>query len=364
MKVEMAANPGLSESGFELLVRQAQGNARGLAALSFIALRQGLPGRAYALALEARELMPGDSEIHNLTADAFAGDLPSWHFAIVRDEARNAPYRSAIERAVGPDTRVLDIGAGTGLLSMMAARAGAGEVVCCEMNPAVAEAASEIVALNGYSDRIRVVAKRSTDLHPDVDMGGAADLVVSEIVSNDLLREGVLPAMEDAVARLLKPGGRVIPESAAIRVALAYWGGLADQRLGQIDGFDMSPFNKLAQSPRKLECGDPRLVLRSPRVDLFDFDFTTGGPYRGGRSSAELPAEDGPINGVAQWIRLRLDPETDYENRPGQLESSSWAVLFYPLEREIESGAGRMIRVTGVHDRYVVRIWAAEVGPA
>jgi type II protein arginine methyltransferase len=361
----MAANPELSEAGFETLVRQAQGNARALAALSFIALRNGLPGRAYALANEARGLTPGDADIHNLTADAFAGTVPSWHFAIVRDKARNAPYRAAIERAVGPETRVLDIGTGTGLLSMMAARAGAGEVITCEMNPAVADAAAEIVALNGYSDRIRLIAKRSTDLDPDVDMGGAADLLVSEIVSNDLLREGVLSVVEDAVGRLLKPGGRMIPESAVIRVALAYWGGLADQHLGQIEGFDISPFNRLAQSPRKLEVGDPKLVLRSPSADLFDFDFTTGGPYRGGRSTVEIVAEDEPINGIVQWIRLRLDAETTYENRPGELKASSWAVLFYPLEQEIESAAGRTFRVTGVHDRDVVRIWGeAEARPA
>jgi type II protein arginine methyltransferase len=53
---------------------------------------------------------------------------------------------------VGPATKVLDIGTGTGLLAMMAARAGAREVVACEMNPAVADAASAIVERSENAD--------------------------------------------------------------------------------------------------------------------------------------------------------------------------------------------------------------------
>ncbi|MEL7220183.1 MAG: 50S ribosomal protein L11 methyltransferase [Bacteroidota bacterium] len=44
----------------------------------------------------------------------------------------------------------MDIGTGSGLLAMMAARAGAQEVVACEMNPLLAEAASQIVEQNGF----------------------------------------------------------------------------------------------------------------------------------------------------------------------------------------------------------------------
>jgi type II protein arginine methyltransferase len=97
--------------------------------------------------------------------------VPKWHFNIVRDDARNAAYEAAIVRAVRPDARILDIGAGTGLLAMMAARAGAKDVITCEMNPAVADAAADIVARNGHADRVRVVPKRSTELDVAADMG-------------------------------------------------------------------------------------------------------------------------------------------------------------------------------------------------
>jgi len=229
--------------------------------------------------------------------------------------------------------------------------------VTCEMNPAVADAAAEIVALNGYADRVRVIAKRSTELDVEADMGGQADLLVSEIVSNDLLREAVLPVMEDAVARLLKPGGRMIPQSGRVRVALAHWEGHDQRRLGEVEGFDVRPFNRLDRNPRKVKIGEADLVLRSRPADLFEFDFTSGGPYSGGRASLDLIAEGGPVNGIVQWIHLRLDEEGIYENRPEPGAKSCWALLFYALEREIAPAAGDAVPIRGAHTRGELRIW-------
>lgn len=59
---------------------------------------------------------------------------------------------------------VLDIGAGTGLLSMMAMRAGADSVTALEMLEPMANCAEEIVRKNGYDGQIRIIASRSTEL--------------------------------------------------------------------------------------------------------------------------------------------------------------------------------------------------------
>ena len=62
--------------------------------------------------------------------------LLNYHFAMVADEQRNGSFNRALATAVGragPDCRVLDIGAGSGLLAMMAARAGAHHVTSLEM---------------------------------------------------------------------------------------------------------------------------------------------------------------------------------------------------------------------------------------
>lgn len=356
----MTAEAKLAETAraaFEPMVERARGDARKLAALAALAAANGPAERAYELARQARALAPDDAEIRSMTDAPISAGVPAWHFRIVRDDLRNAAYEAALKRAVGPETRVLDIGAGTGLLAMMAARAGAGSVVTCEMNPAVADAAADIVALNGHADRVRVVAKRSTELDVEADMGGRADVLVSEIVSADMLGEAVLPVMEDAARRLLKPGGRMIPSSGQLRVALAYWAGLEDRRLGKVAGFDVTPFNRLDRNPQRLKVGDDGIEIRSRPADLFNFDFASGGPFRPRQARLELIATGGPVNGVIQWIRLQLDGEITYENRPAPGASSCWAALFYPFEQELDPAAGSAVPVRGQHSRHGLRIW-------
>ena len=112
-------------------------------------------------------------------AKAAAGWIMPWprvnalayHFPMIADEGRNRPFDRALIAAVsafkrahgGRGPRVLDIGSGSGLLAMMAARAGASEVHSLEMVPALAAVAKHIVAANGYSDTVHVHRALSTD---------------------------------------------------------------------------------------------------------------------------------------------------------------------------------------------------------
>ena len=351
-----------SEAVIDALAAQAGSDPLKLAAIAAKALEHGHAERAYSLARAARSLAPADPEVASLTRAPLASGVPPWHFGIVRDEARNAAYDAALCRAVGGGTRVLDIGAGTGLLAMMAARAGAAAVASCEMNRAVADAAAEIVALNGFSDRIRIIAKHSTEIDPDADLGWRADVLVSEIISNDILGQSVLPVMEDAAARLLKPGGTMIPAGGRIRVALAHWSGLEERLPGEAAGFDISPFHRLDRVPQRLGRGDPRLTVLSDPADLFEFDFTSGGPFPAQRMKLDLRAA-GRVNGIIQWIHLRLDGLAEYENEPAPGQSSCWACLFYPLDGAADADAAAIVTVHGAHNRRTLRIWG-EVGGA
>lgn len=347
----------MARAAFEPMVAAAAGDARKLAGLAAMAQRVGLSSRVYALAREAQALAPDDADVQIQTRALIAASVPAWHFTMVRDEARNTDYQAAIERAVGPGTRVLDIGSGTGLLAMMAARAGAQSVVSCEMTPAIADAARDIVALNGHADRVRVIGKKSTELDPEADLGGRVDLLVSEIIAGNLLGEGMLPVMTDAVDRLLAPGGRMIPEAGHVVVSLvdlADWGRRA---MGDVAGFDMRPFNRLQNPVRKIGTGNKGITLRGAAADMFGFDFTTGGPWRARTNSVELVADGGKVNGVIQWIRLRLDAETVHENRPVPGAMSSWSALVTLFDREATPPAGTRIRVDGAHDSNSVRIW-------
>jgi type II protein arginine methyltransferase len=85
----------------------------------------------------------------------------------------------------------------------------------------VAEAARDIIALNGLADKITVIAKDARKVMLGEDLPRKADLFVAEIVDNALLGEHVLEWMVIAKTRLLKPGAVLVPQAVAAVGALA-----------------------------------------------------------------------------------------------------------------------------------------------
>src|SRR5262245_27922181 len=142
-------------SKLEALLPLVEGKPLAMAHLARQLQADGQPERALDLCLRAREAAPDDEELAPLVTSILSTNVPSWHFRIVRDEVRNGGYESALARAITPGCRVIEIGTGTGLLAMMAARAGARTVVTCEASPIVARLARDIIEVNGYGDRVR-----------------------------------------------------------------------------------------------------------------------------------------------------------------------------------------------------------------
>jgi len=339
------------------LLPAAEGKPGALLHIARLMRQDGDSERAFALCRKALALAPADVDVARAANRLLADGVPKWHFSIVRDEARNAAYDAALRRAVRPTSRVLDIGSGTGLLSMMAARAGAAEVITCEMNPAIADAAAEVVARNGFADRIRVVPKHSDALDVDADLGGRADILVSEIVSNNVLGQHVLAAHERAARALLTPDARVIPARAQVRVAPADDTRDGEMRMGEVDGFDLTPFNRFVTRVRGIAVGEKRLQLRGEAETLFDFNLSGRSAAAPAQASVTCRSHGGRVSGIAQWIAIDLDEETRYENRPEPGAGSCWAVLFYPLAQPIDTVAGQEIRVHGSHDRRTISVW-------
>lgn len=341
------------------LLMQVEGNAAAMVSLARLIGTQGDKSTALDLCARALELAPHNGEVRVIAAEVMSTAVPQWHFDIVRDTLRNEAYSAALQRAIYPGSKILEIGTGTGLLAMMAARAGAREVVTCESDVAIAMTAREIIAVNGYADRIRVIVKHSTDIDVERDLGGPADILVSEIVSNDLLGEGTIPVLEHAVGRLVKPGGQVIPARGRVRVALAHDEEWEHARMGRIAGFDLSPFNRLAAPHREMHVGSSNLILRSDTADLFSFDFASGGPFPDASATATVTAHGRRVTGIAQWIALDMDKEGAYENRPEPGSHSSWWMVFYPFEQPLETTAGQQVTISGRHDRRALRIWTS-----
>ena len=105
------------------------------------------------------------------------------------------------------------------------------------------------MSINGYRDQIRVVPKNSKDLVVGEDLDKRADVLVSEILSCDLLSESVLSTFEDAIGRLVHDEATIIPRAITALGCLIESDVLAKYAfVDQVSGFDVSPFSELAST--------------------------------------------------------------------------------------------------------------------
>ena len=157
--------------------------------------------------------------------DKLCEELPGYHLRMLHDHPRNRAYESAIKWALEerPGARVLDIGAGSGLLSFVAAKHGAQRVDALEMILPVAAAARANVAANGLNDIVHVWPVKSHNFPEDAlpaseHASYRPDVIVHEIFDPCMLGEGVLPAMRDLVQRLATPTTLILPHVARAMV--------------------------------------------------------------------------------------------------------------------------------------------------
>lgn len=149
------------------------------------------------------------------------------HFAIhhemLSDTARTTAYQNAIlhNQGVFHGKSVLDVGCGTGILSMFSATAGAQHVLAVDDSD-MAFYAMAIVTENRLNQQIEVMKRKVEDVADDKRF----DIIVSEWMGYFLLFEGMLDTVINARDRLLKPGGILLPNRCSIKIA-----GVADNSL-------------------------------------------------------------------------------------------------------------------------------------
>jgi type II protein arginine methyltransferase len=282
---------------------------------------------------------------------------PAWHFPMVADDERNAAYDAALRRAA-PGKRVLDIGAGSGLLAMMAARAGAAEVTTCEVVEPIARVAAGIIEANGYAGRITLHAKHSERLEIGKDMAQRAELLVTETFASGVLSEAVLPTIEHARRHLLTESAAVIPRQAAARGYLV--GGPAVEAqlfASRSTGFDLSGFDVLAPGKAGLHLDRLPHDVLSEDFELFRFDLMqTRFPVDRRRLSVTA-TRPGRCIGIAQWLWLQLDEQSTYENRPRQdAGANGWMHVLYRFRQPLDLEEGDQVVLLASHSRTALTV--------
>ncbi|HNV87363.1 MAG TPA: tetratricopeptide repeat protein [Methylotenera sp.] len=289
---------------------------------------------------------------------ALSRTVPEWHVPMMNEQNRNQAYFDALKSVVKPDSTVFEIGTGSGLLAMMSAKLGAKQVNTCEAVPLIAETAQQIVKDNKFEKIIKVIAKKSIDIEVGNDLPEQADILVSEIFSSELLGEYVLPSLEDAKRRLLKPQGKVIPAAGSIMIGL-FTGDDIRRNLIVEDsfGFNLQHFNTIVSNKRMIARNDLDIELLSDGIEAFDFDFENESYFPSQSKSLRIPIKSaGRCYGIVQWMRLDMtsDKKVVFENHPSQTSKiSNWQQCAYLFDAPVDVKLGQVAVISAAHNRAV-----------
>ena len=297
----------------------------------------------------AIKIKPYYAEARMSLAGAEDRAVPQWHVSMMNDKQRNEAYLRALKLAIGKDDFVLEIGTGSGLLAMMAADSGAREVITCEASETIAKAAKKIIHKNGYSKKITVIDKKSTELIVGKDLPIKADVVISEVLSAEFVGEGVRSTIQDANKRLLNKNGKMIPESGDIRIALLGSNTEIQNKItvGNVNGYDLSDFNSIMSQKISLNLDDKPKLLSSANnafhINLYDSQKI----FKSEKKLRLTVTESGLCLGLIQWLKVQLFANIEYENKPGET-ASHWPTPIYLFDRPIEVTAGQVLEVSAV----------------
>jgi protein arginine N-methyltransferase 1 len=269
-----------------------------------------------------------------------------YHRTLIADHVRLAAFRDALKAQIEPGvTTVADIGAGAGVIGVMAARLGARRVYMYEC--AEISGVAERVLRRNKARACVLFPCRSTEF---VDPP-RVDLVVSETLGNYALEEDIIDTMRDAKARHLRPGGRLVPREIRQFVApvvspridreLRAW---RDVPAAVGLDVDLSPAEALSVNNMYVRSISARELLEPAG---FEWDHIALGDtkksVRRGEGVWRLKAA-ATAYGFALWWTADLGAGVILSTAPGAPQTH-WEQLYLPLVAPLSLAADERLRI-------------------
>jgi len=284
------------------------------------------------------------------------------HYGYLSDRVKLEQYRAAISKLVRPEHVVLDLGCGSGLLGLMALRAGAAKVLFVEEDTII-EVARQTVAEAGFADRAEFFKTNSFEL----TLPEQVDVAICDHVGYFGFDYGILDLLADAKQRFLKPEGAIVPaqielklspvESVDCRKLVGQW------RDGSVP--DEYGWLGTAAANTKHATQFEREDLLADAVTLATLELgVEAAPYLSW--SAEFScARDGTLDGVAGWFDCQLTDDIHMTNSPASEEHLDRPQAFFPLDAPVSVTAGERVQVNVMarHQDHVIA-WIIELPDA
>lgn len=265
--------------------------------------------------------------------EKFAAHMPGvleYHRLMLGDATRNQLLLQAIERSMTPETSFLDIGAGTGVWAILAAKLGAKRVVAVEIEECLIPIIYKHAQENGVADRIEIIHGKSDD----VKIGGKFDVIVSELFGGDAFGPETVKSFIDIRERFLTPGGILIPQKLTM-LATPVWIEQPDTPAGLTLKTDFL---------RSIGLNHPQTVMRTERTRVkfldkpreiveLDFRSITEPPSLAGLSASWHLDDISKANAIATYNRSIFLDGIEMDS----IDSQSWGVGIYefvPFEKQ------------------------------
>jgi len=197
------------------------------------------------------------------------------HEEMLKDEVRTLSYRNAIcwNKHLFKDKIVLDVGCGTGILSMFAAQAGAKHVYGIDCSDIITQARQ--IVLDNHLDHVITLVKGKVE---EVELPvPQVDIIISEWMGYFLLYESMLNTVVFARDKWLVPGGLIFPDKATLHLTAIEDADYKEDKINFWDnvyGFNMAAIKKLAMQEPLVDVVEQHMIITN-NCPLLKIDINT-----------------------------------------------------------------------------------------
>ncbi|KAH0794572.1 protein arginine N-methyltransferase 1 [Histomonas meleagridis] len=265
------------------------------------------------------------------------------HFGIHRemlsDKVRTISYQKAIldNPAMFKDKVILDVGCGTGILSLFAAKCGAKKVYAVEKST-IGNYAKKIIEKNGYSNQIILL---QTTIE-EASIPEKVDVIISEWMGYCLLYESMLNSVIFARDKYLKEGGTMYPTRASMFITgiedkifyhrkFLYWEDFC--------GFNLEPVKQWAVHEPVIEvCPEKQIVTDDSKLIEFDLNKVSENDLSIDATFSLTSLESTSLYGFVVWFDVLFEgkEETIMLSTSPFEEPTHWSQTIFYLERPVK----------------------------